>query len=74
MGGGVIIVSNYYVTETFRKLEKAGVRLSNVFFSNEVLIEPVDQRYIREKREELAEVYDFLEDYESKLIYKTMVE
>lgn len=70
----IIIISNYYVVETLEKLEKAGVDLSRVFFSNELLIEPVDEKYIQENVKELSAVYDFLEDYESKAIFKSVVE
>lgn len=73
-GRVIIVIANYYIKETIRKIERAGVDLSKVFFSNEILIEPIDIMDIQERRIELSKVYDLLEDYESKLIYRTMVE
>lgn len=71
---GVIVISNYYVVETMRKLEKVRVDLKDVFFANEIMIEYVEKDKIYEKKAELSEVYGMLGDYESKLIYKAMVE
>lgn len=73
-GGVIIVISNYYLIETMGKLEKAGVDLAKVFFSNEILIEPIEKEYIYGKTKELSDVYDILEDYESKLVYKAIVE
>lgn len=70
----MIIISNYYVVETLGRLEEVGIDLSKVFFSNEILIEPIEEKYIQGKRKELLEAYNFLEDYESKAIFKSMVE
>lgn len=69
-----IVISNYYIKETVEKIERAGIDLSKVFFSNELLIESVEKTYLHEKRNELSKVYNFLGDYESKIIYKTIVE
>ena len=76
LGGGkfFIVISNYYVRETYKKLEKAGLDLADVYFSNELLIEYADREDFKKKADELREVYGYLEDYESKLIYKTVVE
>lgn len=70
----MVIISNYYLNSTLCKIEKTGIDLSRVFFSNELLIEYIDASYIGMNRERISQVYDFLEDYESKIIYKTMIE
>lgn len=75
MGGELIIViSNYYIRETMVRLQKTGIDLQSVYFSNELLIEPVAIDYIQEKADELSQVYDLLADYESRMIYKTLIE
>lgn len=70
----VIFISNYYVTSIIQKIGKAGIDLSNVFFTNELLVEPVESSFIRKNKEDIWNVYNLLEDYESKFIYKTMIE
>lgn len=70
----IIVISNYYITSTLKKIQKAGIDLSRVFFANEFLIKPVEISLIKENKENILKAYSFLEDYESKLIYKTMIE
>lgn len=72
--GGIIYISNYYVVETLKRLENADMDLSKVIFDNEMLIEPIEMKYIKSKNVELSKVYDWLQDYESKIIYRTIVE
>lgn len=69
-----IIITNYYVSSVLQRLEECGFDLSKVYFCNEVLIEDIDISYIRENEERLQEIYCMLEDYQSKVIYRTMAE
>ena len=70
----LIVISNYYVVESLKNLQRAAVDLSKVFFSNRMLIEFIEKEYIETKKNELSEVYNLLDDYESKAIYKAIIE
>lgn len=70
----IVVVSNYYVEETLKRLEVVGIDLARVVFINDLLIEFVETELIIKQKKLLSEVYDLLTDYESKMIYKTMIE
>lgn len=69
-----IIITNYYVSDVLHKIEENNFDLSKVYFCSELLIEDIDMDYISEHREQLQEAYDLLEDYQSKMIFRTMAE
>lgn len=69
-----IIITNYYVSEVLKRIEEAGFDLARVYFGSALLIEDVEEAYIEQHREYLEQVYEMLGDYESKMIYRTMLE
>ncbi len=69
-----ILIANYYVKEVLEKIEKAGFDLSKVLFCSELLIDDVNPQCLKEHDKDLKKVYEFLGDYKSKMIYRTMVE
>lgn len=69
-----IILSNYYVRETMRNIAREGIDLSKVFFSNKLLVDRLPASQVKGRETQFREVYASLSDYESKIIYKTMVE
>lgn len=69
-----IIIANYYVLEVLKKIEKYKFDLEKVYFCSELLIEDIDKEYIKEKEDKMQKVYKMLGDYQSKMIYKTMIE
>ncbi len=69
-----ILITNYYVSEVLEKIEANMFDLKRVFFYSELLIEDIDISYFENHITEIKQVYDMLEDYKSKMIYKTMIE
>lgn len=69
-----VLITNYYVSEVLKKIEAAQFDLKRVLFSSALLIEDVEPAYIEEHREALEQTYEMLGDYESKMIYRTMLE
>lgn len=69
-----IIIANYYVLEVLKKIEKYKFDLEKVYFCSELLIEDIDKEYIKEKKDKMQKVYKMLGDYQSKMIYRTMIE
>ncbi len=69
-----ILITNFYVTKVLRRIEEYGFNLEKVFFNSEILIQDIDEKYVTDNIEKLRSVYEMLCDYQSKLIYKTMIE
>lgn len=72
--GFYIVITNYYVKEVLRRMEQVKFDLTKVFFCNEFLIEDVDSGLIEKNKSKMCQVYDMLEDYQSKMIYRTAAE
>lgn len=69
-----IFITNYYVQEVLEKIERSGFDLSKVIFCSELLIEDINLDFLNENKEKLNKTYNMLEDYKSKIIYRTMIE
>lgn len=69
-----IIITNYYLPQVLKKIEINKFDLDKVYFFNELLIEDVESLVVGEYREQMKKVYGLLEDYKSKMIYRTMAE
>ena len=69
-----IIITNYYVPQVLKKIEANGFDLNKVYFFNELLIDDMEYSVLDEHKEQMKQVYEMLEDYKSKMIYRTMAE
>lgn len=69
-----ILITNYYVKEVIKRIEQEEFDLSKVFFCNELLIEDVNIEIVEKNKSKMQQVYDLLEDYHSKMIYRTAAE
>ncbi len=69
-----ILITNYYVKPVIEKIEQVKFDLSKVLFCNELLIEDVDPEMIEQNKGKMLQVYNMLEDYQSKIIYRTAAE
>lgn len=69
-----IVISNYYVPEILKRLEQARFDPARIVFAGELLIEDMPEEMAEKHREEMRQVFDALEDYPSKMIYRAMAE
>lgn len=69
-----ILIANFYISDVLKRIEQSGYDLTKVYFCNELLIDEVSIEYLHQNQSKLEKVYDMLEDYKSKMIYRTVIE
>lgn len=69
-----ILITNYYIRPVLEKMERYGFALEDVFFWEELLIEDIGKMELTENVEKLSQSYQNLADYQSKMIFRNMVE
>lgn len=70
----IILITNFYVSQVLKQLEKAQFNIEKVLFRSDILIEDIDVALKEEHKNDFEMVFHWLEDYKSKMIYKTMIE
>lgn len=69
-----ILITNYYVLSTLEKIEKNGFDIDRAFFWGGLLIEDVGPDVLEANRENLKRAFESLSDYQSKAVFRNMVE
>lgn len=69
-----ILITNYYVLSTLKKIEASGFDAQRALFWGELLIEDFPSDLTKQNRQDLKRVFDLLEDYQSKEIFRCMAE
>lgn len=69
-----ILITNYYVSSVLNNIEKIGFDINKVFFWSELLIGDIDNFIFEKHKNYLSEVYNNLDDYISKMIYRNVIE
>lgn len=69
-----ILITNYYVLSTLKRIEESGFDIHKVFFWGELLIEDVRKDVLDANRQSLELAFDSLCDYQSKEIFRNMAE
>lgn len=69
-----ILITNYYILPVLKKIELSGFDVNKVFFWNEILIEDVEYEFLLSHMKDIKEAYNYLNDYQSKKIFQTMIE
>jgi hypothetical protein len=69
-----ILITNYYILQVLKKIQQSSFDISNVFWWGELMIEDIDNEFLRKNKNNLQKSYDSLEDGLSKMLFKNMIE
>lgn len=69
-----ILITNYYINSVLKKIESCNYDVNKVFFWSELLIKDIEKEVLNDNRNKLERVYNDLSDYQSKMIYKKIIE
>ncbi len=69
-----ILITNYYVLSVMKKIENCKFNIDRVFFVPELLIEDIDNAFLKANKDNLQKAFNYLDDYQSKIIFQCMIE
>lgn len=69
-----ILITNYYILPVWKRIEACEFDVDKVFFWSELLIEDFEETLLKENKEKLEQSYQYLSDYQSKQIFRNMIE
>lgn len=69
-----ILITNYYILPVLKKIEECEFDIDKVFFWSELLIEDGEMSLINHNKKRLEQSYQYLDDYQSKQIFRSMIE
>ena len=69
-----VLITNYYLGSVLCRLQMTDFPIERIFFWSELLIEDTPKGIVCDNREKLQIVYELLEDYQSKIIFKNIIE